>query len=295
MSANPLQQAIHQCWLASVLTISTIDIPYITMQSIKFHSNTALVGRDRDRADIIATSKLKRAIDIAGAVVGLGITAILFVPIALALKLDSPGPILFRQTRVGLRGQYFTIWKFRSMVANAEQLKSQVANHASGHFFKNDRDPRITRFGSFLRKTSLDEFPQFLNVLLGDIPELGRHASSYDRRSRKLRILEWARQPVARRGLPRQSRVGDVAADVAASASGSRQRGDAWILSRASRENGKCAVVRALKTLKKSCVWILSTNGSGRSSTTCKSYSELLPSCSCVGVRFNQPQAVSYF
>ena len=134
----------------------------------------------RDRSTAIATSKLKRAIDIVGAIVGLGITAIMFFPIAIALKLDSPGPIFFRQTRVGLRGQQFTIWKFRSMVANAEQLKAQVANQASGHFFKNDRDPRITRVGGFLRKTSLDEFPQFLNVLTGDMSLVGTRPPTVD-------------------------------------------------------------------------------------------------------------------
>jgi len=155
------------------------------MQSIKFRSNStfdrsALDLQDRARAATIAASKLKRAIDIAGAIVGLGITAILFFPIAIALKLDSPGPIFFRQTRVGLRGQRFTIWKFRSMVVNAEQLKSQVANQASGHFFKNDCDPRITQVGSLLRKTSLDEFPQFLNVLTGDMSLVGTRPPTVD-------------------------------------------------------------------------------------------------------------------
>lgn len=155
------------------------------MQSIKFRSNStfdrsALDLQDRARAATIATSKLKRAIDIAGAIVGLGVTAILFFPIAIALKLDSPGPIFFRQTRIGLRGQRFTIWKFRSMVVNAEQLKSQVANQASGHFFKNDCDPRITRVGSLLRKTSLDEFPQFLNVLTGDMSLVGTRPPTVD-------------------------------------------------------------------------------------------------------------------
>ncbi|MEO0946963.1 MAG: sugar transferase [Cyanobacteria bacterium J06641_5] len=149
------------------------------MQSINFRSNT-LIARNRDRADLIVASKLKRALDIAGAIVGLGITALLFFPVAIALKLDSPGPIFFQQTRVGLRGQRFTIWKFRSMVVNAEQLKSQVVNQASGHFFKNDCDPRITRFGGFLRKTSLDEFPQFLNVLMGDMSLVGTRPPTVD-------------------------------------------------------------------------------------------------------------------
>ena len=118
-------------------------------------------------------SWLKRAMDVTGAIIGLIITALIFVPVAIAIKLDSSGPILFSQTRCGWLGKKFKIWKFRSMCNNAEALKKQVANQASGAFFKNDADPRITRIGSFLRKTSLDEFPQFWNVLKGDMSLVG--------------------------------------------------------------------------------------------------------------------------
>ena len=118
-------------------------------------------------------SWFKRLIDIVGALVGLLITAIIFIPIAIAIKLDSPGSIFFSQTRCGWLGKKFKIWKFRSMCSDAEALKKQVANQASGAFFKNDRDPRITKVGSFLRKTSLDEFPQFWNVLKGDMSLVG--------------------------------------------------------------------------------------------------------------------------
>ncbi|GAP95176.1 sugar transferase [Leptolyngbya sp. NIES-2104] len=118
-------------------------------------------------------SKTKRAIDIVGAMVGLGITAVVFIPIAIAIKLDNPGTILFSQTRCGHLGQRFQVWKFRSMVSNAEQLKAQVENQNEGAFFKNENDPRITRVGRFLRKTSLDEFPQFWNVLRGEMSLVG--------------------------------------------------------------------------------------------------------------------------
>ncbi len=118
-------------------------------------------------------SKSKRLLDICGAIVGLGIMAILFVPIAIAIKLNSPGPIFFSQIRCGYMGKKFRIWKFRSMVTNAEQLKNQVENQAQGPLFKNEKDPRITRVGKFLRKTSLDEFPQFWNVLKGDMSLVG--------------------------------------------------------------------------------------------------------------------------
>lgn len=120
-----------------------------------------------------ADSWLKRFIDIVGSLVGLAITAALFGPIALAIQLDNPGPVFYRQRRCGLSGAPFDIWKFRSMVTDAEALKHLVENEAAGHIFKNRNDPRITRVGSFLRKTSLDELPQFWNVLKGDMSLVG--------------------------------------------------------------------------------------------------------------------------
>lgn len=122
----------------------------------------------------------KRCLDIIGALVGLGLTGVLFLPIALAIYLDNPGPILYRQERCGFRGDRFGIWKFRSMVANAEQLKHTVTNQAKGHIFKNDNDPRITRVGRVLRRTSLDELPQFWNVLMGDMSLVGTRPPTPD-------------------------------------------------------------------------------------------------------------------
>lgn len=125
-------------------------------------------------------SKRKRFIDIVGALLGLAITAILFLPIVLAIKLDSAGPIFYTQRRCGLKGKQFQIWKFRSMVTNADQLKHLVENEAAGHIFKNRNDPRITRVGQFLRKTSLDELPQFFNVLRGDMSLVGTRPPTPD-------------------------------------------------------------------------------------------------------------------
>lgn len=125
-------------------------------------------------------SRVKRALDILGAVVGLVLTALLFIPIALAIYLDNPGPIFYRQMRCGWRGQEFRIWKFRSMVVNADQLKHTIQNQASGHIFKNDSDPRITRVGRFLRRTSLDELPQFWNVLKGEMSLVGTRPPTLD-------------------------------------------------------------------------------------------------------------------
>lgn len=130
------------------------------------------------------TSATKRILDIAGALVGLFILALIGLPIAIAIKLDSPGPVLYSQERYGLKGQPFRIWKFRSMVQNADDLKSTVANQAQGLIFKNEADPRITRVGRFLRKTSLDEFPQFWNVLRGEMSLVGTRPPTADEVSR---------------------------------------------------------------------------------------------------------------
>ncbi len=120
-----------------------------------------------------AISRSKRLIDILGSIVGLGITAIVAIGLVIAMQLDNPGPILYSQIRCGLNGRSFRIWKFRSMVVGAEQLQHLVKNEAQGQIFKNSNDPRVTRVGRFLRRTSLDELPQFWNVLLGDMSLVG--------------------------------------------------------------------------------------------------------------------------
>jgi anti-anti-sigma factor len=122
----------------------------------------------------------KRLLDIVGALLGLAVTAVLFPFLALAIRLDSPGPILFSQVRLGWMGRPFRLWKFRSMVVNAEALRGTVQNEASGAFLKNKNDPRITRVGRFLRKTSLDEIPQFWNVLVGDMSLIGTRPPTPD-------------------------------------------------------------------------------------------------------------------
>lgn len=140
-------------------------------------------------------SWVKRVIDIVGALVGLVITAILFIPIALAIKLNSPGPIFFGQIRCGWMGKRFRMWKFRSMCVNAEALKSTVKNQISGPLFKNDNDPRITKVGRFLRRTSLDELPQFWNVLKGEMSLVGTRPPTPDE-VEKYEVPEWQRLDV---------------------------------------------------------------------------------------------------
>lgn len=129
---------------------------------------------------ISTRSLFKRTLDVVGALVGLAILGFLFVPIAIAIRLDSAGPILYSQERYGLQGQPFRIWKFRSMVSNADELKASIVNEAQGLIFKNAKDPRVTRVGQFLRKTSLDEFPQFWNVLKGDMSLVGTRPPTAD-------------------------------------------------------------------------------------------------------------------
>jgi lipopolysaccharide/colanic/teichoic acid biosynthesis glycosyltransferase len=126
------------------------------------------------------SSKFKRLLDIMGSLVGLLILAIVFLPVAIAIKLDSPGSIFYSQERYGLQGRVFRLWKFRSMVKNADQLKAQVTNEASGLIFKNETDPRVTRIGRFLRSSSLDELPQFWNVLIGEMSLVGTRPPTAD-------------------------------------------------------------------------------------------------------------------
>jgi len=95
--------------------------------------------------------------------------------IAVVIRMEGPGPVLFRQTRVGKDGQPFTLFKFRTMVVNAEQRRADLSrlNDSDGLLFKMRKDPRVTRVGSWLRRYSLDELPQFVNVLTGDMSLVG--------------------------------------------------------------------------------------------------------------------------
>jgi lipopolysaccharide/colanic/teichoic acid biosynthesis glycosyltransferase len=137
----------------------------------------------------------KRLLDVVGALAGLGVTALLLPFIALAVRLDSPGPLFFSQVRLGWMGRPFRLWKFRSMVVNAEELRDTVANEASGAFFKNRNDPRITAVGRFLRRTSLDELPQFWNVLRGDMSLVGTRPPTPDE-VRRYAVPSWQRLDV---------------------------------------------------------------------------------------------------
>lgn len=118
---------------------------------------------------------IKRMMDIAASVAALTLLSPLLLLIALAIKLDSPGPVLFRQTRIGRDGQPFTLYKFRSMKRDAEEMLEKLMhlNEASGPLFKIRGDPRMTRVGKLLRRTSLDELPQLINVFRGEMSLVG--------------------------------------------------------------------------------------------------------------------------
>lgn len=125
---------------------------------------------------------IKRLMDIAGGVVGLAITALITPFVALAIKIESPGPVFFSQVRIGKNGRRFKIYKFRSMYMDAEERKKELEaqNELSGPMFKMEHDPRITRVGKFLRKTSIDETPQFYNILIGQMSLVGTRPPTED-------------------------------------------------------------------------------------------------------------------
>lgn len=154
------------------------NMPNPTIQSIE---GMMLLSGSMKVADPIPVL-CKRLMDIAGAIVGLiimGIASIVIVPM---IKLESPGPALFSQIRVGKNGRKFRLYKFRSMYMDAEERKKELMekNKMSGFMFKMDDDPRITKIGKFIRKTSIDELPQFWNVLKGDMSLVGTRPPTED-------------------------------------------------------------------------------------------------------------------
>jgi exopolysaccharide biosynthesis polyprenyl glycosylphosphotransferase len=141
---------------------------------------------------------LKRVTDVIVSGIALFVLAPLFALIALRIKMDSPGPVFFRQIRMGSRDQIFRIYKFRTMTADADQRKHEVAhlnmharNGGDPRMFKVPDDPRITRFGAFLRRTSLDELPQLINVFKGEMSLVGARPLILDE---DRYVAEWARK-----------------------------------------------------------------------------------------------------
>jgi len=139
----------------------------------------------------------KRAIDILLASAALVVLAPLFLLVSLAVVLEDGGPVIYSQTRIGRNGKPFQFFKFRSMIKDADAIKDQLVqqNEASGPIFKMKNDPRITRVGRILRRSSIDELPQLLNILRGDMsiigprPHLPREVALYgERQKRRLSV-----------------------------------------------------------------------------------------------------------
>lgn len=122
---------------------------------------------------------IKRLIDVVCSFLGVIVLSPLFIIIVIIIKTTSKGPVFFSQKRVGKNGKEFNMYKFRSMVVNAEELKEKLAaqNEMSGPMFKMKDDPRVTKVGKFIRKTSIDELPQLWNVLKGDMSLVGPRPS----------------------------------------------------------------------------------------------------------------------
>ncbi len=158
----------------AALSASDIISRELSVHAVPF--NTDIRRLIRSEAPSLTVQRLmKRLLDLTGSVFALILLSPVFAALALAVKLDSRGPILFSQKRVGKNGRLFKFYKFRSMVTNAEKLKKTLLakNEADGPAFKMKHDPRVTRVGRFIRKTSLDELPQLYNVLRGDMSLVG--------------------------------------------------------------------------------------------------------------------------
>ena len=126
---------------------------------------------------------IKRIIDIAGATFGIIITSVLWIGAAIAIKISSPGPVIFTQDRVGRNGRVFKLYKFRSMYMDAEERKKEMEDKnemTDKYMFKMKNDPRMTLIGRFIRRTSIDELPQFFNVLKGDMSLVGTRPPTVD-------------------------------------------------------------------------------------------------------------------
>lgn len=157
---------------------TSFDIPEVSAYG-HFNTNVHFVGSSPLLSYTLVQSELslviKRIVDILGGIIGSIIALIAIIIIGPIIKLESPGPVIFKQRRVGKNGRYFEIYKLRSMGIDAETRKKelQAHNEVDGHMFKMTNDPRVTKIGKIIRATSIDELPQFFNVLRGDMSLVG--------------------------------------------------------------------------------------------------------------------------
>lgn len=172
---NQIQEAIGTCERVGIECKFLSDIFRVSHAKPHFERTRHFPMISMKMASDDYRLLIKRALDIVGAVTALVLFSPLMVLTALAVKLTSPGPILFAQSRYGVNKRRFKMYKFRTMVPNAEALQAQLEhkNEVQGPVFKIKDDPRLTPIGKFLRKTSIDELPQFCNVLLGEMSLVG--------------------------------------------------------------------------------------------------------------------------
>ncbi len=153
-----------------------MNIEYANENIIDNVSKTKGFAREKYEVKAKEYIKIKRVIDCILSIMALIILSPIYLIIALAVKIDSPGPIFFKHTRIGKNGKTIKIYKYRTMVTNAEELIKQFTPEQMKEYkenFKLENDPRITKVGKFLRKTSLDELPQLLNIVKGELALIG--------------------------------------------------------------------------------------------------------------------------
>jgi len=149
------------------------------MQETKENSRITQMEIEQEMEKNLGYFFIKRVIDVIGALCGILLISPVMIVVAIWIKLDSKGPVFFAQKRVGQDGKRFSMYKFRSMCLDAEDLlkKLEADNEMSGPMFKIKEDPRITKIGKFIRKTSIDELPQLFNILSGEMSLVGPRPS----------------------------------------------------------------------------------------------------------------------
>lgn len=178
---KPWVQELEQMGIIVDVNIDIFDLEVHGRKTLNRVGKYAVVTFARN---LFSTRQMiaKRMLDVVGSLVGMVLLGIATIFVAPAIKLESPGPVFFGQTRVGKNGRKFTFYKFRSMYQDAEARKKELMaqNEVQGLMFKMEDDPRITRVGRFIRKTSIDELPQFWNVLRGDMSLVGTRPPTTD-------------------------------------------------------------------------------------------------------------------
>lgn len=179
---DPLSK-IEECGVKVNISINFEMFDYLPNSFVRYDKIGPYQCISVSRNNISYRARLSKfLLDYLGGVVGFCLFVLSYIVLAPLIKLDSKGPVLFKQQRVGRNGRIFNCYKFRSMVVDAEELKKNLMseNEMQGLMFKIENDPRITKLGRFIRKTSLDELPQFINILKGDMSLVGTRPPTVD-------------------------------------------------------------------------------------------------------------------